>query len=272
MVRTHYNTGVTKAESVEPSTEAPALPDLSHKTVVVQGTSRGLGFALVHELVARGARVVATSRQPDDSRFADVADPSRVRQLRIDVTDEQTISAASAELTQTVGSVDLVLNVAGVLNGLGRAPERRWEDLDYEASLQAFRINALGPAFMARHFIPLLKHDRPAGFVSLSARIGSISDNRAGGWYSCRASKAAQNQLIRTLSIEGKRRCPNVVFAAIHPGTVDTDMSKPFQRSVKPNKLFSAPQAARYVLDVTQQLSMEQSGGYFAWDSQPIAY
>ena len=136
--------------------------------------------------------------------------------------------------------------------------------------LRDYRINAVGPALVAKHFIPLLARDRRAVFTALSARVGSIGDNRLGGWHSYRASKAALNMLLRNLAVELGRTHPQAVVAGLHPGTVDTGLSAPFQKGVKPEKLFTADHSAERLLAVVDGLTPADSGGVFAWDAARI--
>jgi len=119
---------------------------------------------------------------------------------------------------------------------------------------------------------PVLRRDQPFHFASLSARVGSIGDNRSGGWYAYRSAKAAQNMMLRTLSVEWARRFPEATVTLLHPGTTDTALSKPFQSFVPPEKLFSAEQAARYLLDVLLQQTPSESGEFLAWDGQRIPW
>ena len=138
--------------------------------------------------------------------------------------------------------------------------------------LETFRINTIGPVLLAKHFLPLMRSGSKSVFVALSARVGSISDNRLGGWSSYRASKAALNMLLRTASIEHKRRHPESVIVALHPGTVDTRLSAPFQRGVPEGKLFTPAYSVERLLDVIDGLRPADTGGFFAWDGQPIEY
>lgn len=242
--------------------------------VLVQGASRGLGLTFATQLADAGARVFATARAPDESPGlqALAAQYASVTLIPLDVTRVDSIKAAIAEVSAATDGLDLVLNVAGVLNGLGKSPERRLEQIDPAAMAEAFAINAIGPILMAQQTLRLLSHGGRAVFASLSARIGSIDDNRKGGWYTCRSSKAAQNQLLRTLSIELTRRAPAVISVSLHPGTVDTEMSKPFQRGVPPAKLFSTDRAARQLLDIINGLTPDDHGTFIAWDGQPIPW
>jgi len=239
---------------------------------LVQGASRGLGLGFVRALLAREHRVVATCRAPHEARALRAIDHPDLTVLRLDVTDEGSVAEAAAQVRRSVGELDVLLNVAGVLHGEGFGPEKRLEHLDRDALEHVFRINAFGPLLVARHFHPLLDHGRRAVLANLSARVGSIEDNRLGGWYAYRASKAAQNQLTRTLAIELQRRSPSVIVVALHPGTVDTDLSAPFQRRVPADRLFDVRRAVRQLLDVIDGLGPDDTGSFRAWDGEPIPW
>jgi NAD(P)-dependent dehydrogenase (short-subunit alcohol dehydrogenase family) len=151
-------------------------------------------------------------------------------------------------------------------------PERSLAQVEADSLVMAFRVNALGPLLVAKAFEPLLKRSRQARFASLSARVGSIGDNRLGGWYAYRATKAALNQMTRTLSIQWRRLTHPILCVALHPGTVATDLSAPFTRSYDPAKVFTTERAARQLLDVLDGLGPDDSGGFFAWDGSPIPW
>ncbi|MEO6361030.1 MAG: SDR family NAD(P)-dependent oxidoreductase, partial [Sphingomicrobium sp.] len=150
-------------------------------------------------------------------------------------------------------------------------PEKTYRDLSQSALMRYFAVNAVGPALIAKHFLPLLPKDEPSVFAALSARVGSITDNRLGGWYGYRSSKAALNMLIKTLAIELARTRPLAICVGLHPGTVDTKLSKPFQKNVGPDRLFSTARAACQLIDVLDHLTPAQSGNCFAWDGKQIA-
>ena len=244
---------------------------------LVQGASRGIGLALVRRLLdhPRVERVVATSRHPQASEgLGGLADEAgeRLERIAMDVGRERSVAEAGAALRERLPRLDLLLNVAGVLHGGGRRPEKRIEDLTADGLLESLRINAVGPALVCRELWPLLAR-APRGVIgNVSARVGSIEDNRLGGWYAYRASKAAQNQLTRTLAIELGRRAPSVICVALHPGTTDTALSRPFQSRVPEGKLFSADYAAQRLLAVVEGLTPADSGRFFAWDGQPIPW
>ena len=151
-------------------------------------------------------------------------------------------------------------------------PERRLADVTPEHLQRAFAVNAIGPLLVAKHVQALLPRRDRAVFASLSARVGSIGDNRLGGWYAYRASKAAQNMITLNLSIELRRRARGIICVGLHPGTVDTELSRPFQHNVPADRLFTPQRAARQLLDVIHGLEPADNGGFFAWDAQPIPW
>ncbi|MGH0029921.1 MAG: SDR family oxidoreductase [Myxococcota bacterium] len=249
------------------------------RVAMVQGASRGLGLAFVRALLGRDDvdRVVATSRSPETSeglaRLRDEAGDALLT-VPLDVRDETTIAAAATRVAETCGPrLHWLINCAGVLHdGRGKGPEKKLEDADPERLRTVFEVNAFGPLLVTRHFVGLLTHDERAVLANLSARVGSIGDNRLGGWYGYRASKAAQNMFTRCTAIELGRRAPNVICLALHPGTVDTDLSRPFQGNVPAEKLFDPKRAADQLLAVIDAAAPESSGRFLAWDGQTIPW
>jgi NAD(P)-dependent dehydrogenase (short-subunit alcohol dehydrogenase family) len=189
-----------------------------------------------------------------------------VSAFAFDLADEASIAAAS----ETIGTPDLVIVATGRLHGPGLSPEKSLRAIESTSLHEAFAINAIGPAMIARHVLPRLPRRRRTLFAALSAKVGSISDNRLGGWHSYRASKAALNMLIRTVAIELSRTHPETVCVALHPGTVDTPLSKPFQAGVASERLFSPETSANHLLSVLDNLRPENSGRLFGWDGQEI--
>ncbi|XBQ17123.1 MAG: SDR family NAD(P)-dependent oxidoreductase [Oceanicaulis sp.] len=187
-------------------------------------------------------------------------------------TIEQAVKAASGET-----GLHLVICATGALHGEdGLEPEKSWRQLDAERLLAAFRVNTVLPALVAKAALPRLAtgdktHPEKAVFAALSARVGSISDNRLGGWHGYRASKAALNQILRTLSIELARKAPHAVCLGLHPGTVDTRLSEPFQRGVPEGKLFTPHFAAERLLSVIDSCGPDVSGRVFDWAGKEIA-
>ncbi len=216
-------------------------------SAVVVGASGGIGAALAEALEEEGETVHRLSRP------------------EIDLLDEATIAAAA----KRVGAPSLVIVATGLLHEEARGPEKAITDLDPAWLARQYAVNAIGPALVAKHFLPVMPRSGRSVFAVLSARVGSISDNRLGGWYGYRAAKAALNQLVRTLAIEDKRRNDRGIVVALHPGTVDTRLSKPFQSAGR--DLFKPDRAAVQLLDVIDGLKPQDSGKLFAWDGAEIA-
>jgi NAD(P)-dependent dehydrogenase (short-subunit alcohol dehydrogenase family) len=228
-------------------------------SAVVIGASGGIGAALASALAEEGAfdTVHAFARSFDGARH-------------LDLEDEASIAAAAASVAKGPAPT-LILLATGLLHDDTRGPEKAMADLDPAWLARNFAINAIGPAIVAKHFLPLMPRDTRGVFGALSARVGSITDNRLGGWYGYRASKAALNMLVRTIAIEEKRRNPRSIVVALHPGTVDTPLSKPFQGNVAAGHLFDADRAAVQLLDVIDGLKVPDSGKHFAWDGAEVA-
>jgi len=232
-------------------------------TAVVIGATGGIGGALVEELVRRGTfdRILALSRRPVAVGGAGVVTG------RIDLTDEASIAAAAAQ----VDKADLVIVATGVLQTETLRPERSYRALDADALLESYRINLVGPALAAKHFLPRLPRAGRSVFAALSARVGSVSDNRLGGWHSYRASKAALNMTLANLAIELARERPQAICVGLHPGTVDTGLSAPFHRGLASGQLFTPAYSAMCLVDVVERLTPADSGGVLAWDGSRIA-
>lgn len=240
--------------------------------VLVIGAGRGIGLEVTKRWAARGDVVFAATRSPSRELFKVAADFPSVRVCAVDLTDEATIAALAAEIGKHTSQLHRVLITAGVLHGEGFGPERKLEELELEAMQRVFAVNAFGPILVAKHLRGLLKHKDRCVFATISARVGSIEDNKKGGWYAYRASKAAQNQFSRTLAIEFGRRAANCIVLSLHPGTVNTDLSKPFQRFVPPHKLFSVERAAGQLIDIIDGATPKDSGSFIAWDGSPIPW
>lgn len=216
------------------------------KTVII-GASGGIGAALADALEDEGAGVQRLSRP------------------ELDLTDEMSIARAAAN----AGSPELVVVATGLLHEGEHGPEKALRDLDPVWLARQYAVNAIGPALVAKHFLPIMPRNGRSVLAMMSARVGSISDNRLGGWYGYRASKAALNQLVRTLAIEDKRRNERGIVVALHPGTVDTRLSKPFQQTGR--DLFAPDRAAVQLLDMLEGLKPQDSGKLFSWDGTEIA-
>jgi NAD(P)-dependent dehydrogenase (short-subunit alcohol dehydrogenase family) len=217
---------------------------------LVIGDTGGIGAALAAALRAEGAAVTGLSRRADG----------------LDVTDEARVAAAAARLA---GPFELILDATGALEIDGRGPEKALAQIDPAAMAAQFAVNAIGPALLLKHLHPLMPAEGRAVFATLSARVGSIGDNRLGGWISYRAAKAALNQIVRTAAIEIARKRPEAVVVALHPGTVTTPLTAGRlgrRPAVEPEA------AAANLLGVIAGLTPAESGGFFAWDGSAIPW
>ncbi len=194
---------------------------------------------------------------------------TKVSVHHIDITQEQSVQQA-AQIIPNDTSLDLVIIATGVLHQDGIMPEKSLQQLDFSQLQNQLAINALGPALVMKHFLPRMQQKSPALFAALSARVGSISDNRLGGWYSYRAAKAALNMLIKTTSIETQRKNPEMIIIGLHPGTVDSHLSAPFQKNIPAQQLFLPEASCQKMIQVMAQLKPEDSGQCFAYDGQVI--
>lgn len=238
------------------------------RNAFIQGASRGIGLEMVRQLLASEprARVFASCRDPrsaHDLQNLRATQPNRLHVLQLDVSREASIETAAQEVRRETSELELIVNVSGVLHGNGFGPEKKLAQVTPEALLWAFEVNAFGPLLLAKHFHGFLRHDRRSVLASLSARVGSISDNRLGGWYAYRGSKAAQNMFTKTVSIELGRIAPKAIVVGLHPGTVQTDLSAPFLRNVPQNSLLSAEESARRLLRVIDALQPADTGKIF---------
>ena len=224
-------------------------------TAVVIGASGGIGRAFAQALRGR----------PD---FARVVELSRGGIPALDLLEEGSIAAAAGMLAGE--ALRLVIDATGFLHDADHQPERSWRQLDPAHLARSFALNAIGPALLMKHFLPLLPRQGKAVFATLSARVGSIGDNRLGGWYGYRASKAALNQLVRTAAIELARQRPEAICVALHPGTVATGLSAPLAKAglaVRP-----AAEAAAQMLSVIDRLRAGQSGAFLNYQGEPLPW
>lgn len=235
--------------------------------VAVIGASGGIGAEFVRQLAddTRVARVYALARRPGETL------DDKIVATCVDLGNEESVSAGADSAGRE--PLDLVVVATGILHrDAALRPEKSLGDIEATAMMEVFRVNAVGPALVAKHFLPKLRRDGKTAFAALTARVGSIGDNRLGGWVSYRSSKAALNMILKTLSIEHARRFPESIVVGLHPGTVATPLSAPFQRRVPEGTLFAPAQSVRYMLAVIDRLTPADTGGVFAWDGAPIEY
>jgi NAD(P)-dependent dehydrogenase (short-subunit alcohol dehydrogenase family) len=236
--------------------------------VAIVGASGGIGQAAVQLLSDDPSvgLVHAFSRDATNTR------DGKVHRLPIALLDEQSIISA-VEFAASRAPLDLVFVASGMLHRDSAVqPEKTIQALSMTAMSEVFSVNTIGPALLAKHFLPAMRKTGKTVFVALSARVGSISDNRLGGWVSYRASKAALNMVVKTIAVEQARHRPESIVVSLHPGTVDTALSKPFSAGVSENSLFTPEHSAACLLKVIDGLNVTDSGGFFAWDGAAIEY
>jgi NAD(P)-dependent dehydrogenase (short-subunit alcohol dehydrogenase family) len=222
------------------------------KRCAVFGASGAIGAEIFRQLAEQGHSVSAFSRAGSPA---------------VDCTKEQDVASAAEGID---GDLDIVIVACGFLHDERFSPEKTLRKIEAEHLLKSFLVNAMGPALIIKHFAPRLAKGRPAVLAAISARVGSIADNRAGGWLSYRASKAALNQIVRTASIEMARTHPRAACVALHPGTVDSPLSRPFQRT---GLVLKTPaEAARALLKVIANLDPSQSGLLLDYEGRTIPF
>lgn len=224
---------------------------------VIVGSSGGIGEAVQAEAEKSGL-------------FQAVVGLSRASEPELDLLDERSIKSAAAHVKALGLDVRLIFDATGFLKGNGFKPEKSLSALDPAHLAHAFAINAAGPALLMKHFLPLLPSKGKSVFVTLSAKVGSIGDNELGGWYSYRASKAALNQLVHTAAIELKRRRPHAVCAVLHPGTVDTGLSKGFAKSGLTVR--TPAEAAAMIFETVMRLEPSGTGGFWTYDGENLPW
>ncbi|MCH2108500.1 MAG: SDR family NAD(P)-dependent oxidoreductase [Polyangiaceae bacterium] len=235
----------------------------------VFGGRGGIGAAiveLIHEQLP-GSQVISTSRDPEW-----VAQAQSGERLLLDPRDPKELEKTAAQLKDQGFQPQLVFNATGLLHQPSLTPERALKELNPRTFEETFAINTFAVGYMLQAFVPLLPRKKRSVFASLSARVGSIEDCRLGGWYSYRASKAAQNMLLRCAAIEAKRTHPGLCCLALHPGTVRTQLSTPFTKRRDPGSLFTPEVSARHLEKVICDRTADESGQFFAWDGQAIPW
>ncbi|MEP3429675.1 MAG: SDR family NAD(P)-dependent oxidoreductase [Roseibium sp.] len=227
------------------------------RLAVIIGATGGIGSAIatVAEVSDRYDRVIRLSRTSSPS---------------LELLDEASIEAAARWLKEQPGEIAFILDATGALTLGDHKPEKSWRELDPSALADTFALNAIGPALFMKHFLPLMPRDGRSIFATLSARVGSISDNQLGGWYGYRAAKAALNQLVRTASVELKRKKPEAICVALHPGTVRTQLTEGFAKTGL--EVQDPEQAAKRLLTVVEGLRPEDTGGFFDHLGKPVSW
>ncbi|MFA0134438.1 SDR family oxidoreductase [Vibrio splendidus] len=238
--------------------------------ILVVGGSGGIGFAVVKHLLSELSRfdfldvhVDATyhSQQPE-------LENSRLNWHNVDATNEADIE----QLSKQFEKLDWLINCVGMLHTPDLGPEKNLSSIDPEFFLKNISVNTLPSLLLAKHFTPILRTSDNPKFAVVSAKVGSISDNRLGGWYSYRSSKAALNMFIKTMSIEWQRTIKKGTVLALHPGTTDSALSKPFQTNVPEGKLFDSSYVAHQLVDIIRTATPDNSGHFYAYDGEQLSW
>jgi NAD(P)-dependent dehydrogenase (short-subunit alcohol dehydrogenase family) len=237
--------------------------------VLIVGASGGIASALIEQYCNEGAQVFAVSRAP----AADVLQSENVSYHQLAEQNDQSISNFVKQLAKQEVTLTTVVITTGFLHrdSDGIHPEKRLEDVSEHALAAYFETNSIIPALWLKHLVNIMSKEGST-LVCLSARVGSISDNGLGGWYGYRASKAALNMLVKTASVEYKRRLKDVMLVCYHPGTVDTDLSKPFQKNVAAKKLFTAAFTAKQLIHHLSVLNRDQACHFIDWNGEVVTW
>lgn len=253
------------------------IDEINNVNAFIVGASQGIGLGFVKKLLEdkRIRKIYATYRQPDSAlELINLANEhsEQLICLPLDITDELQIAEAIQQISTQVNKLHLVVNCVGILHEGNLQPEKSLRQINPENLLRYFQINSIGSVLLAKHLLPLFKHGERSVFASISAKIGSIGDNQLGGWYGYRASKAALNMFMRTVAIEYGRSSPKTLVVTLHPGTTDTRLSRPFQKNVPAEKLFSVERTVSQLLSVIKQLQEGDSGQFFSWDGSRLPW
>ncbi|CAM8983779.1 unnamed protein product [Rhodiola kirilowii] len=267
---------------------------------MIQGASRGIGLEFTRQLLQNkvNGHVIATCRNPQAATgLLHLKDQyaHRLHILPLDLTHESTIQESAEFVKDRFGSLNLLVNASGILSipnvmqpyvarihqkcHSAGCTETTLSKVDKSSLQLAYEVNAVGPTLVIKHMWPLLKAGGGSGTdtglavaANISARVGSIGDNRLGGWHSYRASKAALNQLTKTVAVEFARKKDPIICLLLHPGTVDTDLSKPFQKNVPEGKLFTKEFSVQQLLQIINNAKRHDNGKFFAWDGTEIPW
>ena len=235
------------------------------KSIAIIGSSGAIGRAFLDAYIAdkEVSNIYSISRTEVESN------DERIIHINIDVTDEVSVKAAASKIGEN--RLDKLIVATGILHTELFGPEKSIKDIKIENFVKIFSVNAFGPALIGKYFLPLMKKDKKSIAAFLSARVGSISENKLGGWYAYRASKSALNQIIKNFSIESKRTNPTGIIIGLQPGTVKSKLSEPFQKNVKKGKLLLPKDSVKSLIRVIESVMQNDSGKIFDWKGEEIA-
>jgi NAD(P)-dependent dehydrogenase (short-subunit alcohol dehydrogenase family) len=235
------------------------------KNVAIIGASGAIGSAFVEHYSNDQSvkNVYAFSRKKQSYGN------KKVQSFELDIENQNSIQDAAEKVKEN--RLNHIIVATGILHSENFGPEKSIKDINHDSMAKVISINTIGPSLVGRYFIPLLSKDTGSVLAFLSARVGSISDNKLGGWYSYRASKTALNQIIKNFSIELKRTNPNAIVLALQPGTVDSKLSEPFKKNVAKGKLFSPNQSCTCLIEVIEKATISDSGNLLSYDGETIS-
>lgn len=250
---------------------------LNDANALIFGASQGIGLGFVKNLLpdSRIKKIYATYRQTETAGELIALQnqhPDKLTCLSMDITQESQIVEVIQHIKAEVNKLHLVINCVGILHDDTLQPEKSLRQINSENLLRYFQVNSIGSILLAKHLLPLFRHHEPSVFASISAKLASIGDNQLGGWYGYRASKTALNMFMRTAAIEYGRSSPKTLLVTLHPGTTDTSLSRPFQKNVPGDKLFSVERTVQQLLQVISQLEEGDSGKFFSWDGSRLPW
>ena len=251
------------------------LKVIDRANALVVGASQGIGLGFVKSLLEQDqiAQVYATYRHRETANelFELQESYSQLKCLQVDITEEAQIAAAASQIKESSQQLHLAIYCVGLLHEGELTPEKSLRQINSENLINYFQVNSIGAILLAKHLMPLFKKQESV-FACISAKVGSIGDNRLGGWYGYRASKAALNMFLKTTAIEYSRRCPKTRVLSLHPGTTDTRLSAPFQKNVPPGKLFPVEHTVDLLSKVIEQTTIKDSGKFFSWDGSELPW
>lgn len=242
--------------------------NLPPKNVVIVGASGGIGLGFVRYFLTQvpfPVKIWATYHRPS-SALGELSQQfeQRLTLVPLDITQADQVQQFSDQLGKE--PVHWLINCVGILHAGDQPPEKSLRHLNPDQLQRYFAVNTIGPLLLAKYFLPHFRHGEPSIFATLSAKVGSIGDNQLGGWYGYRASKAALNMGLKTTAIEYRRVAPNNAVIMLHPGTTDTKLSKPFQKNVPQEKLFSVDRTVEQLMAILLWVKPEDSGSFYNWD------
>lgn len=242
--------------------------------ILIAGGSGGIGLAFVRYFLLQSNTFVFATFRSQSSQIKALAEDyaGRVHYLKMDITKEEDITAITEAIKQKTDRLHYVINCIGFLQDDNIQPEKNLRALNSDNLIRYFQVNSIGAVLLAKHLVPLFKHPQRSVFATISAKVGSIGDNKLGGWYGYRASKAALNMFMRTVAIEYQRTCPNTIVVLLHPGTTDTNLSRPFQANVPQEKLFTPDRAVAQLMTILPKLSTAQTGTFWSWDGTELPW